>query len=345
MSVNQRASQTCDVTIVMITRERFSCSPDTLARLYERTPPGFRLIYVDGRSPRRIRRFLEEWSEEKGIDLVRTDSNGSPPQARNIGLARAQTKYTVFLDNDVIVDPGWLESLLACADETGAAAVGPLIGESWTFDHLVHYGGGDTGIRTEVIGNQTKKFLFKINPHNGKALQLARKELTRREVSLVELHCALFRTDVLQQVGGFDERVICEDHTELCIRLKERGERIFFEPKAVVTYVSGPVRRSDLWYYYLRWSDRWQMMAYDRLREKWGVEEDQFFTVRYARTAWFRTEHILKPLSRKLGGRKGEGIVFRVLCGLDARLQPFVPLPRIQQLADPTAAGDRPDIL
>ena len=35
-----------------------------------------------------------------------------------LGLERATTLYVAFLDNDVVVEPGWLEALVRCAEES-----------------------------------------------------------------------------------------------------------------------------------------------------------------------------------------------------------------------------------
>lgn len=99
-----------NVTIVVVPRERFSCTQQSLESIYEYTEFPFKLIYVDGNSPHKVRRYLEAKSEEKNFELIRTNYYLSPNHARNIGLSRVDTKYLVFVDNDVIVSPGWLRA-------------------------------------------------------------------------------------------------------------------------------------------------------------------------------------------------------------------------------------------
>src|SRR5262249_24309080 len=47
-----------DVTIVVVPRERFSFARASLEALYRHTDPPFHLVYVDGGSPRRVRRYF-----------------------------------------------------------------------------------------------------------------------------------------------------------------------------------------------------------------------------------------------------------------------------------------------
>ncbi|HEY9300605.1 MAG TPA: glycosyltransferase family A protein, partial [Phormidium sp.] len=91
------------VTIVVSPRERFSCARESLESIYQFTDTPFKLVYVDGNSPAKEQRYLQEQAQAKGFELIRTDYYLSPNHARNIGLTHVNTKYLVFIDNDVIV--------------------------------------------------------------------------------------------------------------------------------------------------------------------------------------------------------------------------------------------------
>jgi GT2 family glycosyltransferase len=76
--------------------------------------------------PRRLRRFLEARPRERGFRPIRTERYLAPNEARRLGLEEVRTPYVVFIDNDVLVSPGWLGALVRCAEETGAWLVGPV---------------------------------------------------------------------------------------------------------------------------------------------------------------------------------------------------------------------------
>src|SRR5271166_3823226 len=113
-----RLKGSADVTIVVVARERFSFARESLASVIQNSDLPFRLIYVDAGSPGHVKDFLEQQAREKKFDLVRLEHYLSPNEARNVGFAKVETKYAVFLDNDVIVAPGWLRGLVRCAEET-----------------------------------------------------------------------------------------------------------------------------------------------------------------------------------------------------------------------------------
>jgi len=58
------------------------------------------------------------------------------------------------------------------------------------------------------------------------------------EVDTVYLGC--FLRDALNEIGGFDERFIRAQDWELNFRLRERGGKIFFDPRLEVTYRPRP---------------------------------------------------------------------------------------------------------
>src|SRR5262245_60838363 len=104
------------VTIVCVPRDHFSDVPEALESVFANTDAPFDLIYVDGGSPKPTATYLREQAGSRGFRLIRTEHYLSPNRARNIAAAAVQTPYMVFIDNDVVVAPGWLTSLIACAE-------------------------------------------------------------------------------------------------------------------------------------------------------------------------------------------------------------------------------------
>ncbi|HTE65712.1 MAG TPA: glycosyltransferase, partial [Candidatus Binatia bacterium] len=85
------------VTILVVPREQFSVAGRALEALYERSRHPFALIYVDGGSPRAVRREIEASARRRGFTLIRTNGYLTPNQARNLALARVKSRYVVFL--------------------------------------------------------------------------------------------------------------------------------------------------------------------------------------------------------------------------------------------------------
>jgi len=179
-----------DVTMVVVPRERFSQIPRSLESIYAGTETPFHLVYVDGGSPAGIQRYLQVESKRRGFRLIRSERYLAPTEARNLGLAEAHGKYVVFIDNDVLVRPGWLRALVRCADETDAWLVGPLYCFGEPAFTRVHMAGGTAHIEVR----NGKRHLSERHHVAGHWLKDCHANLRRAQTELVEFHCVLART-------------------------------------------------------------------------------------------------------------------------------------------------------
>ena len=304
------------VTIIAVPRERFSCTRESLESIYEHTKIPFKLVYVDGNSPKQIRAYLQEKAAEKGFKLLRTDYYLSPNQARNLGLAEVDTKYLVFIDNDVVVTPGWLTQLIKCAEETDATVVGPLMCQERPLHEIVHCAGGESHIWVDKKGR--RRFREKMCLQ-GKKVSEVRDKLHRQETELAEFHCVLVRRSIFDKIGFLDEAMLnTKEHLDFCMLVRQAGEKVYFEPNCIVTYVPGPpLEFSDLHYYMLRWSDAWQLASLHRLRDKWNLSEDEYFKSKYKKVGWRRYGTIIVPLVLRLTWGMGSDILARIIGKID----------------------------
>jgi GT2 family glycosyltransferase len=299
----------CRVTIVVVPRERWSFARRSLADLHARTPPPYRLVYVDAGSPEPIRAAIAADVARLGHRLVRTEELCSPNRARNLGARHADTEYTVFIDNDELVERGWLERLVACADETGAWIVGPMYCIGLPPGRRVHMAGGVAHLEEDARG----RVLIDDHLHCDASRAELAPRLRRVECEQGEFHCMLVRTDALARLGPLDEELLSlAEHTDLCMRAREDGGAVWVEPAAVTTYV--PARwlsRLYLPFFELRWSDAWNRRSVDRFAAKWGLRADDPWRerlldwARRPRAAWrCRWTHACRPPNDGLRGSR-----------------------------------------
>jgi len=278
------------VTVVMSPRERFSGIQRSIESLYRNTHLPFAFICVDGGSPRSTRRYLANESRRRGFRLIRTEHYLTPNEARNLALSEVETTYVAFIDNDVIVSPGWLEALTRCAEETGADIVTPLICIGEPIATTIHFAGGLAAIAEE----SGRRVFHEEHLLAGRRVAEVRAQLIRREVELAEFHCVLVRTEVFERLGPLDENLkTVHEHIDLCLTVRQHGGRVMFEPEAVVTYVlKQSLRPSDLPFYFYRWSEPSTLETELHFHGKWRIAFDdrttRVFVVPHRRMAWSR---------------------------------------------------------
>ena len=304
------------ITIVCVPRDHFSDVPESLESLFAHTDAPFELIYVDGGSPRATARYLAEQAASRGFRLIRTEHYLSPNHARNIGAAEVKTPYLVFVDNDVVVAPGWLPPLVATAERTGAAIVSPLNFELKPLHTIVHFAGGKAHVDEMQENGRTERHIVD---------KIKKKNFPRKSAltECAEFHCMLVRTDAFRAVGGLDERLLStRENLDFCMMLREAGHEIWFEPASRITYLPPvKIRLSDISYFALRWSDEWDLTSFRYFQKKWRLADDAYFAREYRNLGWRRrgmmmrggllawlpswklrigAERLLRPLERRI---------------------------------------------
>ncbi len=213
-----------DVTVVVVTFNRWDLTRQALSLLAELTEPRYEVVIVDNASTDGTGAELDRVS---GASILRNQRNLGFGPACNQGAAMARGRHLVFLNSDAWVRPGWLDPLVEVADaDPGIAAVasrllypdgrlqeaGSIV---WRDARVRNYGDGDIPTRPE--------YLF------------------RRTVDYASAACLLVKRSAFIGVGGFDPRfapVYCED-VDLCLRLTADQGRVVYEPRSVVEHVRG----------------------------------------------------------------------------------------------------------
>jgi GT2 family glycosyltransferase len=144
------------------------------------------------------------------LRVVRADANRGPGATRNLGLAQVETRWVAFLDADMLPGPGWVERLRAIARDDS------------------------------VDGVEGRVDL----PANTKATPFTHTTEFRRAGSHHGAGNVAFRTEVLRNAGGFDERFFdarrrlhFREDTELHFRLAEAGRTMAYDPDFVAHHV------------------------------------------------------------------------------------------------------------
>jgi GT2 family glycosyltransferase len=251
-----------DVTVVMLTYNRWDLTKEALRLLAEVTEPRYELVIVDNASTDGT---LDQLSQVSGARTLRNPRNLGFGPATNQGAAMARGRYLLLLNSDAWVRPGWLEPLVYVADsDPGVAAVaskllypdgrlqeaGSIV---WRDARVRQYGDGDLPNRPE--------YNF------------------RRTVDYASAACLLVRRSAFIAVGGFDPRfapVYFED-VDLCLALAAGPGRVVYQPRSVVEHVrgassNGGVQGTRIERNRRRLRARWRAVLDRRPPESWRVE-------------------------------------------------------------------------
>ena len=168
------------------------------------------------------------------VTLIRHEQNRGLAAARNTAFRSARNEFIASLDADCVADPGWLAALVPNLSDPQIAGVGGrllegvqrTVADRWRAAHMPQEWGPDP--------IENPKFLFGCNN--------------------------LFRKSAVLAAGGYDEamRTNGED-ADLCRKLRDRGWKLFYDPRARATHLRRDTIRSilDACWRWLLFGSRW----------------------------------------------------------------------------------------
>jgi N-acetylglucosaminyl-diphospho-decaprenol L-rhamnosyltransferase len=196
--------------------------------------PGVAVTVVDNASPDDTLATIEDLDAE----TIRSSRNGGFSYGCNLGAARGNAPFLLFLNPDARMDAGALEALMeALTTDPEAGLAGPKLLEdgelAWSQRRFPR-------LRSTFA---QALFLHRLLPRAPWTDELIRDpDAYGRPGSpdWISGACMLVRRDVFEAIGGFDERffLYCED-TDLCRRVRDVGHAVRFVPAAEVRHVGG----------------------------------------------------------------------------------------------------------
>jgi GT2 family glycosyltransferase/glycosyltransferase involved in cell wall biosynthesis len=231
------------VSIIIPVFNNIEYTKQCLDSLYRFTEEGlFEVIIIDNASTDRTEaEILGRTEHVQNLRYVRNAENTGFARANNQGARLAEGKYLLLLNNDTEFIQPWLKPLLAVLqnDSTVAGAGPKLLYADRTIQHA--------GV--VLIEDQSKSPARLVGHHLYAGLPENEPDTVYSRVcSSLTAACLLLRKEEFLSVNGFDEAYWngYED-VDLCLRLRERGKVLVFEPNSTLIHhesKSGPERFS-----------------------------------------------------------------------------------------------------
>jgi GT2 family glycosyltransferase len=186
------------------------------------------------------------------LRVIHNPENRACAAAWNQGFAAAKTKWTVFLNNDTLLPPGWLEGLVDFAGKNGVDIASPGMGEGDLDYDLAGYA------REYVAG---MKAVQRRGTANGACFMVARK--------------------VFDTIGGFDEnfRKGGNEDTDFFWRAQKAGIQMVVSGCAYIHHFGsvtqkalkterGSTRAETVGYFRKKWKINWMQRRWLRWQRK-----------------------------------------------------------------------------
>ncbi|MCX8052609.1 MAG: glycosyltransferase, partial [Armatimonadetes bacterium] len=246
------------VSIIVLVRNQLDYTRRCLESIDRHTPEPHEVIVVDNGSSDGTVKFLETWSSKgSGRKVIRNDKNLGFAKGNNLGISTATGEYVLLLNNDVVVTPGWIERMLACAARDSAiGVVGP--------------------VSNAVSGPQyVDQPLYETESLQGLdefAEEWAAKHARQTvRVWRVVGFCMLIRRSVIDKIGGLDEcyRLGNFEDDDFCIRATLAGFKIVIARDCFVHHYGSRTFAGEGIDFRNLMAENWK-----RFKEKWGFPKE-----------------------------------------------------------------------
>jgi succinoglycan biosynthesis protein ExoA len=172
------------------------------------------VILAIGPSTDNTKQVAESLKLEYPVTIVENPT-GKTPAGLNLAIRAAKNQVIVRVDAHSQLNPEYTSLALQILNETRAANVGGVmkaVGETpfqqavaWAYGSRFGLGGGAYHVGGEAGPSDS-------------------------------VYLGVFRKEILEKLGGFDEKMIRGQDWELNLRIRESGEVVWFDPRLEVTY-------------------------------------------------------------------------------------------------------------
>lgn len=213
----------------------------------------YEVIVVDDASPDNTHTLL---ATAKNLRVLANEKNKGFLLSANCGAAAARGKYLVLLNNDTIVQRGWLAEMLRTFNEVPQAG---LVGAKLLYpDGMLQEAGG-------IMWRDASGWNY------GNADDAGKPEYNyRREADWCSGACIALPKTLWHELHGFDERYVpafCED-SDMAFAVRKAGRKVIYQPMAAVTHYGGVSCGTDL----TAGVKKYQTPNTEKFAKKWARE-------------------------------------------------------------------------
>jgi GT2 family glycosyltransferase len=220
------------VDIVILNHNGIRFLDECIQSVFKSTYPNLHVYLLDNASTESDVAYVEQ--KYPSVRIIRNPLNNGYCAAYNLAFSVCESKYIVCLNNDVSVNPGWIEPLVSLAEsDPSIGALQPKI-VSYFDSERFEYAGACGGMM-DIYGYP---FL------QGRIFDTIEKDEgqynTIKEIFWASGASIFLRREALEHSGWFDETIVHHmDEIDLCWRLRIAGYRALIQPKSVIKHIGG----------------------------------------------------------------------------------------------------------
>ena len=200
--------------------------------------PSVELILVDNHSSDNSVAFMQKTFPD--VQILETGANNGYSRAYNLAFERAKGEYYVLLNNDVVVNPDWLDFLVESAQsDKSLAALQPKIRSLIDSGYFEYAGAAGGFIDKYGYPLLRGRIFYTIEKDEGQYDD-------ERELFWASGAALFLRASVLKVTGNLDEDFVHHmEEIDLCWRMLLHGYKLKVIPRSVIFHHAGATIKPD----------------------------------------------------------------------------------------------------
>lgn len=208
------------VSVITINYNEVDATLDLLQSLAEVSYPNLEVIVVDNASRESPKKKIRE--QFPHVKLILSDQNLGFAGGNNLAIENSTGEFILFLNNDTVVEPGFLLPLINVLRDPSVGLVSPKI--KYHNTNLLQYAGSST---LSKLTGRSKRFGFK-EQDNGQF------DISK-ETGLAHGAAMMTKKSVINEIGLMSEEYfLYYEEVDWCYQIKKAGYKIWFIPKSTV---------------------------------------------------------------------------------------------------------------
>lgn len=281
------------VSIILVNYKNYNDTLKCLKSLEKINYPNISIIVVDNDSKDNSVEIIRKHTDKR-VRIVESGFNGGFAFGNNIGIRMAledNSDYVLLLNNDTIVDKGFLPSLICAAEKDENVGIVSSRIMFYPDTDIIWYAGG------RVDWNNLRAI------HYGLKEKVTDKYLNETVVDFASGCCMLIPKKVIEAVGLLpEEYFMYYEDMDYCIKVKDKGFKIKYVPESVIYHCVSSSGGGDGSPFTIEWQARSRRMFWKKYSSRFSFIQKKYVQLKC------ECRELLKCIIGKNGNNKLESI-------------------------------------
>ena len=214
------------VSVIILNKDHREDLEKCVVSIQEKTDyTNYEIIVVENNSelPETFQYYQQLQRRYSNVKVVTWDGSFNYSAINNYGVKHATGDYYLMLNNDIeVISPTWMSEMLGYCQRRDVGIVGAKL---YYADNTVQHAGVVVGVGG-FAGHILTPYRRGDNGYLGRLG-------TIQDTSAVTAACLMIKRSTFEQIGGFDEEfVVALNDIDLCLKVRDQGELVVFNPYA-----------------------------------------------------------------------------------------------------------------